>query len=252
MTESLVFDVGNTSLKFAWFKDAKAVTIGALPWETAEDWRRPVECLGMGPNAGDMCVVAGSHPDRRDLLVLWLREQGWTPCVLDSYKQLPITVALDAPEKVGIDRLLNAVAANQRRPPGTAAAIVDAGSAVTVDLVDRTGAFRGGAILPGLRLMAAALHEHTALLPFVEVDRLTDPPGRSTVEAIQVGISQSAIGGIERIIAQYRKQHAGELQVFVTGGDGEILNVGSPLGELWPEMTLEGIRLSGEAYLSHA
>jgi type III pantothenate kinase len=251
MRNHWVFDVGNTCLKFADFEDGRLVGHGTIGWETADEWRRPLERLGIGPDPECSCIVAGVHPERRDVLVLWLQEQGWTPCVLDSHKQLPLAVRVDQLEKVGIDRLLNAVAANQRRPAGSAVVIVDAGSAVTVDLVDETGAFCGGAILPGFRLMAHVLHEHTALLPLVDVDAMAEPPGRSTIEAIRVGVSQSVIGGIERIIAHYRKRHAGDLQVFVTGGDGPIVNAGSPVGELWPEMTLTGILLGGEAALAH-
>src|SRR5439155_10625545 len=114
------------------------------------------------------------------------------------------------------------------------------GSAVTVDLIDATGTFRGGVIFPGLRLMAHALHEHTALLPLVAVDRLQEPPGTTTVDAIRSGIAQAVLGGVQRTIACYRARFAPTpMSVFVTGGDGPLLNRASPpIGELWPEMTL--------------
>jgi type III pantothenate kinase len=245
-----VFDVGNTRLKWAHVEAGKVVGRGSVPWETAGDWRPHVDRLGFRCGAADEAwIVAGVHPDRRGMLALWLREHGAEPYVLESYTQLPLTVVLDEPGKVGIDRLLDAVAANSRRPAGAAAVIVDAGSAITVDLVDETGVFRGGAILPGLRLMAAALHEHTAQLPQVDVTELVAPPGRCTVEAIRVGISQTVIGGVRRIVDAYRRRHRGELQVFVTGGDGPILNSEDPpLGELWPDMTLMGILLSAQTH----
>ena len=82
---------------------------------------------------------------------------------------MPLEVELEHPDKVGIDRLLNAVAANRRRQEHVAAILVDAGSAVTVDYLDGNGVFRGGAIFPGFRLMARALHDYTALLPIVDI-----------------------------------------------------------------------------------
>ena len=91
--------------------------------------------------------------------------------VLQYAGELPLRVELEKPDHVGIDRLLDAVAVNSRRAPGVPAVIIDAGSAVTVDLVDGAGAFRGGAILPGLRLMAKSLHDYTALLPLIELPR---------------------------------------------------------------------------------
>jgi type III pantothenate kinase len=174
--------------------------------------------------------------------VAWLRPRVASVQVLESYRQLPLVLQVDVPQKVGIDRLLNAVAANTRRPPGRAAAIVDAGSAVTVDLVDTAGVFRGGAIFPGLRLMAQSLHEYTALLPLVAVDRMESPPGRSTAQAIRAGVSNAVIGGVQRLIARYREQVPSGVEVYVTGGDGRMLIASEPgLGEFWPAMTLAGI-----------
>src|SRR5205823_11315500 len=95
--------------------------------------------------------------------------------------QLPLSVALAEPAKVGIDRLLNAVAANTLRPRDMPVVIADIGSAVTVDWLDENGVFKGGAIFPGLRLMAKALNDYTALLPLVEIWRNLPPlPGTST------------------------------------------------------------------------
>src|SRR5205085_7856667 len=109
----------------------------------------------------------GVHPARRQRLADWLLARGDEVEVVVSPGRLPLATALPQPEKAGIDRLFNAVAVNSRRRPNAAAVVVDAGSAVTVDLVDEHGVFRGGAILPGLRLMAQALHDYTALLPAV-------------------------------------------------------------------------------------
>ena len=61
---------------------------------------------------------------------------------------LPLVVKLPRPDMVGVDRLLDALAANRLRTPGRPAVVVDVGSAITVDLVDADGAFLGGAILP--------------------------------------------------------------------------------------------------------
>jgi type III pantothenate kinase len=161
---------------------------------------------------------------------------------------LPLQVRLEKPDYVGIDRLLDAVAANSRRPAGTSAVIVDAGSAVTVDALDENGAFVGGAILPGLRLMAATLHEHTALLPQIDVPRHPpSSPGKSTIAAMEAGIFWAVAGGIRALIEQYAAAASAPPRVFLTGGDGPVLQTVLPEAQLWPTMTLEGIRLSAEA-----
>ncbi|MGH7750978.1 MAG: type III pantothenate kinase, partial [Candidatus Dormibacteria bacterium] len=140
------------------------------------------------------------------------------------------------------------VAANSRRSAGAAAVIIDAGSAVTVDCLDESGAFAGGAILPGLRLMAKALHDYTALLPLVEPpQKVPIVPGTATIPAIECGIFWAVAGGVQALLHEYRVRSGSSLVVFLTGGDGPLLRAVVPDAQSWPEMTLEGIRLSAEA-----
>src|SRR5207247_114243 len=93
-------------------------------------------------------AVSSVHPARCERLVQWLQEQGHTAHLVIAAAQLPLRVCVERPDWVGIDRLLNAVAANRRRRAGEAqpAVLIDAGSAVTVDWLDETGAFQGGTI----------------------------------------------------------------------------------------------------------
>jgi type III pantothenate kinase len=239
----IVVDVGNTRIKWGRCEHGRVAEVAALPGDDPEAWRRQLDRWAVAP--ASHWVVSGVQPRRRDTLVEWLRGEGAEVRVLDSYTQLPLDVRVTDPAKVGIDRLLNAVAANAWRPDGAAAVIVDAGSAVTVDLVDADGAFRGGAIFPGLRLMSKALHDYTALLPLVDITEPAEPPGASTTTAIRAGIFHAVLGGIERLLAIYRYNHAPPPAIYLTGGDAPLLLEDHfHLGELWPEMTLEGIRQS--------
>ena len=171
---------------------------------------------------------------------------------LASWQQLPLNLAVDFPSQVGMDRLLNAVAAKHRVQREVPIIIIDAGSAVTVDWVDETGAFRGGAILPGFALMAQALHTYTALLPQVGVPPPVNPalPGTNTKAAIEAGIFWAVAGGIRALIRQFvgLRSTGRHPEVFLTGGDAHLLaTVLETTISLWPEMTLEGIRLAAEA-----
>src|SRR5439155_21245354 len=121
-------------------------------------------------------------------------------------QMLPITNDVVKPEHVGIDRLLNAVAARNRLMAAKSIVIIDAGSAVTVDWVDKDGVFRGGAIFPGLQMMAKALHDYTAALPMVEDNRSTPRhilPGNSTESAIRGGVFWAVAGGIRALTRLY-------------------------------------------------
>ncbi len=246
MTPDVVVDVGNTAIKWGRCLDGRvtdACTLSADSWdawqEQARQWQLPSPLVW---------VVTGVHPEWRAEFERYARRRGDRVRVLTGAASLPLWVRLEKPDHVGIDRLLDAVAANSRRPMDTPAIAIDAGSAVTVDWVDETGAFAGGAILPGLRLMAAALHDHTALLPQINPPRATPPlPGASTIAAMEAGIFWAVAGGVRALIEQYKTRTKVSPQVFLTGGDAPMLQAILPDASLWPTMTLEGIRLSAEA-----
>jgi type III pantothenate kinase len=245
MTPDVVADVGNTRVKWGRCSAAAVAEACSLPPDDPAAWREQAARWGLPGRA--RWAVAGVHPARRDRLAGWLREAGAHVEVIDDPGRLPLRVLLPRPDHVGVDRLLDAVAANSRRPAGRPAVVVDAGSAITVDWLDEEGAFRGGAILPGLRLMAEALHQYTALLPLVDVPRRPPTvPGTSTPAAVEAGIYWAAAGGAAALARAYRTFAGPEPVVFLTGGDGPAL--APALGvEPWPEMTLEGLRLAAEA-----
>ena len=121
-----------------------------------------------------------------------------------SHFDLPIKAAVEYPNRVGIDRLAGAVAANRLRHSARLAIIVDVGSAITVDLVNSQGIFCGGAILPGIGMSARALHEFTDLLPHSPLEELTGPPpalGTATLPAIHSGLYWGAVGAMRTCFA---------------------------------------------------
>lgn len=242
----VVVDIGNTRIKWGRCINGFIQEICALPAEDAASWQQQAQAWQLA--APMRWVVAGVHPERVALFEDWLKSKGFPSAVLRSREQLPIKVDVDQPDSVGLDRLLNAVAVNQRRLENVSAIVVDAGSAVTVDFVDAHGHFGGGSIFPGLGLMALALNTYTAKLPVVEVRRRVVPPGTSTEKAIQTGVFHAVLGGIERLVRELRTRSGQSADVFVGGGDGPLLAQYLPWPTIvWPEMTLEGIRLSGEA-----
>jgi type III pantothenate kinase len=245
MTPHLVVDVGNTRIKWGLCSACGIRATAALPPDAPDAWHEQLQRWNLTGSL--VWAVTGVHPGRQDGLLRWLQARGDTGHMLDA-EHLPLRVLVEHPRKVGIDRLLDAVAANSRRRPGAPAVVIDAGSAVTVDWLDEAGAFRGGAIFPGLRLMARALHEHTALLPLVEVPQGIPPlPGTATAPAITAGIFWAVVGGIQALTAQLGAGSAGHPDVFLTGGDAALLHQALPATLLWPDMTLEGIRLAALA-----
>jgi type III pantothenate kinase len=256
MNPVAVADVGNSRIKWGLTAGDKVQALASLPHGDPDSWQKQLHLWSLeGPGKW---IVAGVHPGQRQALVDWLRQQGQEVEQLVDWSVLPLRVALDHPERAGIDRLLNAVAANERRPGQRPALIIDAGSAVTVDWVDASGVFRGGTIFPGLRLMAQALHDYTALLPLVQVSAETlslSLPATTTLTAMQQGILWAAVGGILAIGHQLCLTSASGCAAYLTGGDARLLHPALepirsldgfrlPPITLWEAMTLEGLRLT--------
>ncbi len=243
MTPNVVVDIGNTRIKWGLCSPAGVVALASLPPDDAAAWARQRDAWKLGRGAA--WAVAGVHPPRSEALARWLRERGDSVQIVDRARLLPLRVAVPEPDKVGIDRLLDAVAVNRLRRPNQAAIIVDAGSAVTIDYVDPSGAFCGGAIAPGLRLMSQALHDYTALLPLVDIDQAPVPVGKDTRAAMSAGIYWYAVGGVHALLEQQQRATSTQAQVFVTGGDGALIaeslrQYGWEI-HLQPTLTLDGI-----------
>ena len=140
-------------------------------------------------------------------LIDWARQSG-RDCPIQqlTFRNVPLLIRVDQPDRVGIDRLLAALAANRLRQRDRAAIVVDLGTAITVDLVDTDGAFRGRGDLARDRDIGPRLAEQTDALPQVTLDFLDTPPvalGKSTVPAIESGIYWGAIGAIRELVSQF-------------------------------------------------
>lgn len=143
-----------------------------------------------------------------------------------AFQDVPLVIEVDAPERVGMDRLVGAVAADRLRAKDRAAIVVDIGTATKVGLLTEVGAFVGGAILPGLAMSARALDEQTDALPCVDVESWQRPPqplGKSTVPAIESGIFWGAVGAVRELVGQFSKNFAPPPVVFVSGGGSRLV-----------------------------
>jgi type III pantothenate kinase len=233
-------DIGNSRIKLGWFERGSSLD---LPKPTA-----PLE-LPLTSRAGDFDVeplvewcrqqsvsdavwlASSVHRGATERLEAALAAIGRTlgvelPLRQIKFEDVPLVVEVDAPERVGMDRLMGAVAADRLRPVGRAAIVVDLGTATKAALVTDVGAFVGGAIWPGLSMSAAALHEQTDALPLIAVDHWQSPPqvlGKSTVPAMESGIFWGAVGAVRELVEKLSFGHKPLPVVFVTGGNSRLV-----------------------------
>lgn len=235
----LTVDVGNTRAKLglfdraAWQRETplpKCLATQALPLAQPFDLKGVAEQLAKAHGSVAQTVVAGVNPPGIDRLLA-----GWPPAWpkprrLTSHAQVPLVVDVETPERVGIDRLLGAVAGNRLRRAGQGAIVVDSGTATTVNLINELGAFAGGAILPGLALGGLALHHYTAMLPHVPATELREAGvaavGRNTWDAIRSGVLYGQVGAIRELTGRMAAElppSASPPLCLITGGAGGLL-----------------------------
>lgn len=192
-------------------------------------------------------IISGSNPPEIARVVAEWNPR-WPPLkVLEDRTRLGIRIDVDAPHRVGWDRLLNAIAAQQIRDSRQAAVIVDSGTAVTVDFLDAAGAFRGGAILPGIGMSARALHQYTALLPLIPAPDVTvtipDPVGRNTIPAMRSGLYWGHVGAVRELVTRMVAEAPGAM-VIVTGGAGDAVIPHLNDVRVEPHLPLQGLVLA--------
>lgn len=220
MTPSfLAIDVGNSSMKWGVFRGAENLSLFRLPPGDIGAWERTWQSLELPLHS--RVLLSSVVPQTMERVVEWLARKGH-PARVVAHNDIPMPMQVDNPGKTGIDRLLAAFAALRLDEAAPGAVTVNVGSAITVDLVLRDQGFQGGAILPGFRLMAQALHQNTAQLPEVLVpSAIPHREGKNTQDALTFGISHAILGAIRSITDHYRQSHA-RLGLFVSGGDGEL------------------------------
>ncbi len=148
--------------------------------------------------------------------------------------------------RLGVDRWVAALGARSIYPQGTLI-VVDAGTAVTIDLVSINNRFEGGVILPGFVTMHDALLGRTAGIDS-EFRQVSSVIGRSTSECVNAGAQFGLIGAVEKVISEMRASEMlssdDELRILLMGGDAEAIVAGTSMKvELQSDMIFKGLML---------
>ncbi|MFN3598006.1 MAG: type III pantothenate kinase [Rubricoccaceae bacterium] len=250
-------DIGNSAVKMA-LHDGLAwgePVVWPLPYaydvppeewtEVAASFARAVDVRG--------AAIASVVPALTPRLEAAVREgAGLAPAHLSAESPLPFAVRYGTPGTLGADRLAAAAgawhhwAARDGGPPRPVV-VIDAGSAITVDVVAPTPdgpTFLGGAIAPGPDMLRRALAEGAAQLPEVAWEPPARPIGTTTAEAMQAGLTAFVEGGLERLIAQADEALGQAVRVVATGGHGRRLAERLTRVEAYrPLLVFEGLRV---------
>lgn len=227
----LVVETGNTTASIALFRGNDCLEVHKVPSPVMSSREKVAEQL---------LPLLVNYPDLRDAAlcsVVPLLDQPIIDTLrshlpgavvkVTSSMQLPFTLHYDSPESFGADRIALCALGCQFYA-GEAVIALDIGTAITVDVLDSSLDYLGGLIMPGLDLMAKSLHEHTARLPLVGIDRPESLVGFSTAECIRNGIVLNCVSGIDGLLVKIKKwlrEERGEerIRVIAAGGNAPLV-----------------------------
>jgi type III pantothenate kinase len=211
---NLVIDWGNSSLKTGWFMGPELLDVGR--YESVEALTKDLT------NRLPAHILVSSTSRPGQVIRHQLTDLGAEFWVLDGQTRVPIDKAYDTPLTLGADRVAAAVGATTLYP-GQDCLVLDLGTCLTADLIDREAVFQGGLISPGLHMRFRAMHEQTARLPLVDVpeeveEKWPSPTGKNTRHAMQSGVLNGLSFEMNGIIDYYRRERPG-IVVLMCGGD---------------------------------
>ncbi len=236
MSNCLQLDVGNSGAKWRLVDRDGIVARGHYSPGDDESGKRLLECAGSLAEAWVSSVAAPAQEaslaelisERWGIEPWFARTEAHTGDLINSY---------DDPARMGVDRWLAMLAA--RRRESARLCVIDAGSALTIDLVSAAGRHEGGYIIPGASLMERALLLDTDRVRFEEAVDYALSPGTSTASAVRHGIALAQVGAVVAALTEAGEETP---MLFFSGGGGEHLMGLLDRGGRWvPDLVFEGL-----------
>lgn len=216
--KTVFLDIGNSHVKLAKFQNGKWISLFKAGIENTAGLTDTLAGL-----ARQEPVTVLTSSVRKDILNTLQNELPSVDLIRLTTKDIPQALLdYNTPETLGVDRFLACYGAAGFSSGRVI--VVDAGSACTIDEMTAGMIYRGGVIMPGLRIFHQAVRNYFPELPDVDSSIPSDWPGKSTVESLQWGINGAFLMAVKSLIDKYLG--SGEpAEIFVTGGDAHFLSV---------------------------
>jgi type III pantothenate kinase len=207
----LVIDLGNTNKKLALFKDGQLEKLHLIPeirTNLIRDFIRQHPVI-------EHCILSSvvNYP----VSLKHLLEKRFNFIELNENTPLPIKNLYRQPTTLGKDRLAAAVA-GAAIFPGKDVLVINMGSCITYEFIEKHNEYLGGAISPGMQMRFRALNTFTGKLPLVTHKETSELIGFDTESSVLSGVINGIISEIEGTVARYRKRYNG-IKVILSGGD---------------------------------
>lgn len=253
----LAVDAGNTNIVFALVDQAGEHPVIRTRWRIATDARRTadeyavwlhqlLQLEGMDRSVVEAVIVSTVVPRAlHNLQVLAAKYFGTDALVAGTPPvEWGITLDVAEPRSVGADRAVNTIAAHALCPGDLI--VIDFGTATTFDVVDYTGAYKGGIIAPGINLSLDALVAAAAKLPRIAIAAPAGDSvvGRTTEDQMLIGIFWGYLAMLEGLVARMKAEIGRPVTVIATGGLASLLGPHtSVFDRIEPDLTITGLAI---------
>ncbi len=226
----LVFDVGNTNITIGAFGGG----VLAAKWRLNTDMRSTedeyyirlsalLKRAGINEREVEGAIIGSVVPaithTFAHLFRKYFRQE---PVVINEKTKLGIKNLYKNKSEVGDDRIADAVAA-KKMYPGADVIIIDFGTAVSFEALNKKGEYLGGAIMPGMNLSIKSLYSGTAKLPQISLKKPGKYIGDTTEKSVNSGIFHSMKASVVAVTNGIKKEmKAKNALVLITGGDASL------------------------------
>ncbi|MEK7332952.1 MAG: type III pantothenate kinase [Nitrospirota bacterium] len=223
----IAIDIGNSSISIGFFTEAGLVIqkMDTRPLKSSSGYAALINGFIKEKNIDktyEGVIISSVVPGHTEALeaackTLCRKE----PLILTHKLNTGIDFQINEPEKLGTDRI--AASAGACNLFGAPVAVIDFGTATTINFIGSGNVYKGGAIMPGLGLMEKALFKEASQLPDIELSRPLTPLGKDTTGNILSGIIYGTAGAVDRIIAEVEGMAGERFKVVITGGYAELV-----------------------------
>jgi len=236
----LAVDIGNTNISFGIFKGISLKKTFDMPTKQYSRNRllKKIISLKSADTLISSVVPEVTRAIAKDLAGI----TGKRPYIIGKDIKVPVKNLYRRPGQVGQDRLVNAYAAVKLY--GAPLIVVDFGTAITFDVISKSGSYEGGLILPGLGLSIKALKSGTALLPEIRISPPKELIGKDTASSMLSGIVYGFAAMTEQLNNKLKKILGPRTRVIATGGNAALIHrYCNNIDRLDNTLTLKGINL---------
>ena len=214
---NLIIDVGNTNGKIAVFNHNKIIEVATI--KTSNTINR-INIFTQKYNSINRAIISNvSTSDNQEIKENLSLESIY---FLSENLKLPFNNLYKSKETLGSDRIALASAVIKNYPNSNVL-VIDAGTCITMDFIDKNGNYHGGSISPGIDMRYSSLSNYTSNLPKLEKTYPSNIIGSSTEESIHSGIVNGVVFEIRESISEYQRKYK-DIKVILAGGDSVFLS----------------------------